>query len=143
MYIYSVAAALLLGAAMSAPTALTPKDQSRIYFTCNSSKGSGFSPKCCTDIDGQVGVNCVGAHIIGATNTYYECNLFVYNVTGCCQTTVSHCLSFLLSRLFPLQLFTCYVYLRAFTDVATNKQGFKNPTTNNTIDLCAMSYDPL
>ncbi|KAI0481879.1 hypothetical protein F4859DRAFT_438137 [Xylaria cf. heliscus] len=103
MYLISIAATLLLGAAMSAPA-----DMQRIYFRCTSSETSGFSPKCCTDINGQVGVNCIGAHIIGVTDTYYECNLYVYNITGCCQTT-----------------------------------GYKNPYTNNTLDLCAMNYDPV
>ncbi|KAI0857146.1 hypothetical protein F4860DRAFT_490609 [Xylaria cubensis] len=105
MYLVSVAAALLLGAAMSAPA---PRDLQRIYFRCTSSQASGFSPKCCTDVDGQVGINCIGAHIIGVTDTYYECNLYVYNITGCCQTT-----------------------------------GYKNPYTNNTLDLCAMNIDPV
>ncbi|KAI1187415.1 hypothetical protein F5B17DRAFT_320244 [Nemania serpens] len=72
---------LLLGIAMSAPAAV------QAYFKCDSSKASGFSPKCCTDINGQVGINCIGAHIMGVTNPTYECNLYVYNITGCCQTT--------------------------------------------------------
>ncbi|GAP89726.1 hypothetical protein SAMD00023353_3600220 [Rosellinia necatrix] len=107
MYLISIASALLLGAAMSAPAA-TERDMQRIYFKCDSSQASGFSPKCCTDINGQVGVNCIGAHIMGATNPIYECNLYVYNITGCCQTT-----------------------------------GYKNPYTNNTLDLCAMKIDPI
>ncbi|KAI0110338.1 hypothetical protein GGR51DRAFT_557981 [Nemania sp. FL0031] len=103
MYLLStLAATLLLGLAMSVPTA------QRIYFKCDSSQASGFSPKCCTDINGQVGINCIGAHIMGATNPIYECNLFVYNITGCCQTT-----------------------------------GYKNPYTNNTLDLCATTTDPI
>ncbi|KAI1422823.1 hypothetical protein F5Y12DRAFT_760809 [Xylaria sp. FL1777] len=103
MYLISAVAALLLGAAMSAPTELQ-----RVYFTCDSSKASGFSPSCCTDINGQVGINCIGAHISGVTNPTYNCNLFVYNITGCCQNI-----------------------------------GYKNPYTNNTVGLCAMSIDPI
>ncbi|KAI1272027.1 hypothetical protein F5Y07DRAFT_381092 [Xylaria sp. FL0933] len=104
MYFVSVIATLLLGAALSAPTI----DPTRIYFTCDSSKASGFSPSCCTDINGQVGINCIGAHIEGATNPMYSCNLYVYNITGCCQTI-----------------------------------GYKNPYTNNSLGLCAMSTDPI
>ncbi|KAI1822671.1 hypothetical protein F4861DRAFT_375960 [Xylaria intraflava] len=103
MHFTSAAAALLVGAAMSAPT-----EEQRIFFNCNSTQASGFSPKCCTDINGQVGVNCVVAHIMGATNPIYECNLFVYNITGCCQST-----------------------------------GYKNPSTDYTLDLCAMSIDAI
>ncbi|KAI2621853.1 hypothetical protein GGS21DRAFT_377330 [Xylaria nigripes] len=111
---------LLIGTTMSAPTELQ-----RIYFNCDTSQASGFSPKCCTDINGQIGVNCkpalhthclymisrhkgVAAHIMGATNPIYECNLFVYNITGCCQST-----------------------------------GYKNPSTDYTIDLCAMNINTL
>ncbi|KAI1346601.1 hypothetical protein F5Y01DRAFT_319603 [Xylaria sp. FL0043] len=130
MYFVSVIATLLLGAALSAPTI----DPTRIYFTCDSSKASGFSPSCCTDINGQVGINCkipdfiysftsksapphaqyfkweecIGAHIEGVTNPMYSCNLYVYNITGCCQTI-----------------------------------GYKNPYTNNSLGLCAMSIDPI
>ncbi|KAI1127631.1 hypothetical protein F5Y10DRAFT_242324 [Nemania abortiva] len=105
MYLVStLATTLLLGVAMSVPA---PQAAS-VLFKCDSSQASGFSPKCCTDINGQVGVNCIGAHIMGATNPIYECNLFVYNITGCCQTT-----------------------------------GYKNPYTNNTLDLCATSIDPI
>ncbi|GAW23003.1 hypothetical protein ANO14919_125500 [Xylariales sp. No.14919] len=126
MYLIPAVAALLLSAAMAAPT-VTTTDLQRTYFTCDSSKGSGFSPSCCTDINGQVGINShdgsrttrqakhdshaitgIGAHISGVTNPMYNCNLFVYNITGCCQTT-----------------------------------GYKNPYTNNTLDLCAMNIDPI
>lgn len=106
MHFVSAVGALLLGVAVSAPTTAPPTE--RIYFKCDSSSSSGFSPKCCTDINGQVGVNCIGAHIMGATDPIYECNLYVYNITGCCQTT-----------------------------------GYKNPYTNNTLDLCAMNIDPI
>ncbi|KAI0535142.1 hypothetical protein GGR58DRAFT_480325 [Xylaria digitata] len=103
MYLIPALAALLLGTAMSAPA-----DMQRVYFTCDSSKAAGFSGSCCTAINGQVGINCIGAHIAGVTNPMYNCNLYVYNITGCCQTT-----------------------------------GYKNPYTNNTIDLCAMNIDPI
>ncbi|KAI1194748.1 hypothetical protein F5X97DRAFT_264973 [Nemania serpens] len=82
MHPISTFTTLLLGIVMSAPATVQGT-----YFKCDSSQGSGFSPKCCTDINGQVGINCLGAHILGATNPTYECNLYVYNITGCCQTT--------------------------------------------------------
>ncbi|KAI1376760.1 hypothetical protein F4677DRAFT_445083 [Hypoxylon crocopeplum] len=75
-------------------------------FSCHTRETWGFSPKCCMNIDGQVGTNCVAAHQLGATDPIWECNLFVYNITGCCQSI-----------------------------------GYKNPYTNNTIDLCATSVD--
>ncbi|KAI2612211.1 uncharacterized protein GGS25DRAFT_474311 [Hypoxylon fragiforme] len=96
-------AAVLLIAALFSQTAL-----SQGLFTCHSREEWGYAPKCCMNIDGQVGLNCVTAHQMGATDPIWECNLFVYNITGCCQTI-----------------------------------GYKNPYTNNTIDLCAMSTDPV
>ncbi|KAI1293081.1 hypothetical protein F5Y03DRAFT_13471 [Xylaria venustula] len=104
MYLIPAITTLLLGAVMSAPTG--ERDMERIYFTCNSSAAAGFSPSCCTDINGQVGINCISAHVMGATNPLYDCNLYVYNITGCCQQI-----------------------------------GYKNPYTNNTVGLCAMSID--
>ncbi|KAI1261862.1 hypothetical protein F5Y18DRAFT_399849, partial [Xylariaceae sp. FL1019] len=77
MYLLSVAA-LFLSAVIA---------QSTLYFTCNSTQANGFSPKCCTDINGQVGVNCITAHQMGATDPLWSCNLFVYNISGCCQPT--------------------------------------------------------
>ncbi|KAI8627361.1 hypothetical protein F5Y19DRAFT_176485 [Xylariaceae sp. FL1651] len=79
---FSAIATLLVGAVMSQSA-----DPTRIYFNCNSTTASGFSPKCCTDVNGQVGVNCIGAHQMGATDPIFECNLYVYNITGCCQST--------------------------------------------------------
>ncbi|KAI1104662.1 hypothetical protein F4804DRAFT_306398 [Jackrogersella minutella] len=55
-------------------------------FSCYTRQNWGFTPKCCENIDGQVGINCVGAHQMGATDPIWECNLFVYNITGCCQS---------------------------------------------------------
>ncbi|KAI1434856.1 hypothetical protein GGR50DRAFT_659770 [Xylaria sp. CBS 124048] len=98
--------AIAIATLLFRPALTAPQVTERVYFDCTSSSSSGFSPKCCTDINGQVGVNCVGAHIMGATNPIYECNLYVYNITGCCQST-----------------------------------GYKNPTTENTLDLCAMTID--
>ena len=31
----------------------------------------------------------ISAHLMGVTNPMYSCNLYVYNITGCCQTIVS------------------------------------------------------
>ncbi|OTB06798.1 hypothetical protein M426DRAFT_318511 [Hypoxylon sp. CI-4A] len=76
-------------------------------FSCHTRETWGYAPKCCENIDGQVGINCVGAHEMGATDPIWECNLFVNNITGCCQSI-----------------------------------GYKNPYTNNSIDLCATSIDP-
>ncbi|CAJ2506113.1 Uu.00g002430.m01.CDS01 [Anthostomella pinea] len=56
-------------------------------FSCQTFKASGFAPKCCANINGQVGINCISAHQMGATDPTWECNAFVYNITGCCQTT--------------------------------------------------------
>ncbi|KAI3336351.1 hypothetical protein HD806DRAFT_473413 [Xylariaceae sp. AK1471] len=101
------AIALLVGAVMSHPAA-AGTDAASFLFDCKSSNTWGYSPKCCLDINGQVGINCIGAHQMGITNPTFECNLFVYNITGCCQST-----------------------------------GYKNPFTNYTLDLCAMSTDPI
>ncbi|KAI1810189.1 hypothetical protein GGS20DRAFT_568675 [Poronia punctata] len=109
MHFITAVATLLTGAVMAHPLSqMIPREPSRIYFTCNSSAGNGYSPKCCTDLNGQVGVNCISAHQMGAVDPYFECNLYVNNITGCCQTT-----------------------------------GYKNPYTNNTLDLCAMDIDRL
>ncbi|KAI0480164.1 hypothetical protein GGR56DRAFT_671309 [Xylariaceae sp. FL0804] len=55
-------------------------------FTCNSSTAAGFAPSCCMHINGQVGINCTSAFQNGETDPTWECNEFVYNITGCCQT---------------------------------------------------------
>ncbi|KAK5631937.1 hypothetical protein RRF57_007651 [Xylaria bambusicola] len=108
MYLISTIAMFLLGTALSAPTTEMARDMTRVYFTCNSTQASGFSPSCCTDINGQVGINCIGAHLMGVYDPMYSCNLYVYNITGCCQTI-----------------------------------GYKNPYTNNSLSVCAMSIDPI
>ncbi|KAI1158782.1 hypothetical protein F5B18DRAFT_656305 [Nemania serpens] len=53
MHPISTFTTLLLGIAMLALATVQGT-----YFKCDSSQGSGFSPKCCTDINGQVGINC-------------------------------------------------------------------------------------
>ncbi|KAI2469303.1 hypothetical protein F4781DRAFT_431504 [Annulohypoxylon bovei var. microspora] len=97
MYSKSITA-LLIAALFSHPTT---------QFSCHTREKWGFSPVCCTHIEGQVGINCVTAHQLGITNPSWECNLYVYNITGCCQLT-----------------------------------GYRNPYTNNTIEVCATQIDP-
>ncbi|KAI5868164.1 hypothetical protein GGS23DRAFT_15192 [Durotheca rogersii] len=98
---HSKSAAALLVATLFSAAALAGGQ-----FSCHSRQAWGYSPKCCMNIDGQVGTNCIPAHQLGATNPIWECNLFVYNITGCCQGI-----------------------------------GYKNPNTNNTLDLCTMYTD--
>ncbi|KAI1393788.1 uncharacterized protein F4822DRAFT_25277 [Hypoxylon trugodes] len=100
---YSKSSIALLAVALLSPLAATQVGT----FSCHTRETWGFTPKCCMNIDGQVGTNCVSAHQMGATDPIWECNLFVYNITGCCQSI-----------------------------------GYKNPYTNNTVDLCATSVDP-
>ncbi|KAI1397935.1 hypothetical protein F4819DRAFT_490082 [Hypoxylon fuscum] len=56
-------------------------------FSCHMRETWGYAPKCCMTIDGQIGTNCISAHQLGATDPIWECNLFVYNITGCCQSS--------------------------------------------------------
>ena len=62
MYLISTIATILLGTVLSAPTAEVTRDLARTYFTCNSTSASGYSAQCCTDINGQVGINCKTQH---------------------------------------------------------------------------------
>ncbi|KAI0015359.1 hypothetical protein F4780DRAFT_89239 [Xylariomycetidae sp. FL0641] len=73
-------AALLIGALFTQAVAAVGT------FSCRSYEAAGFAPKCCTNINGQVGTDCISAHQMGATDPIWECNLFVYNITGCCQS---------------------------------------------------------
>jgi hypothetical protein len=62
MHFISAIATLLVGTVMSAPA---PANVAVGSFDCKSSQGSGFSPKCCTDINGQVGINCKNHQVSG------------------------------------------------------------------------------
>ncbi|KAI1337875.1 hypothetical protein F5Y15DRAFT_417661 [Xylariaceae sp. FL0016] len=55
-------------------------------FSCHGVETAGFAPKCCRDMNGQVGINCISAHRVGYQNPIWECNVWVYNITGCCQS---------------------------------------------------------
>ncbi|OTA66541.1 hypothetical protein K449DRAFT_462551 [Hypoxylon sp. EC38] len=78
---YSKSAAALLVAALFSASSMQVG-----LFSCHTRETWGFTPKCCMNIDGQVGTNCIPAHQMGATDPIWECNLFVYNITGCCQS---------------------------------------------------------
>ncbi|KAI1325228.1 hypothetical protein F5Y16DRAFT_278053 [Xylariaceae sp. FL0255] len=61
--------------------------RSTVYFNCNSTTAAGFTPKCCTNMNGQVGISCLTAFQEGINDPIYDCNLYVYNISGCCQST--------------------------------------------------------
>ncbi|KAI4862162.1 hypothetical protein F4820DRAFT_431257 [Hypoxylon rubiginosum] len=71
-------AATLLAAALLAPASA--------LFSCHETEGWGYVPKCCQDINGQFGTNCLTAFQQGVTNPTWDCNEYVYNITGCCQS---------------------------------------------------------
>ncbi|KAL2761047.1 hypothetical protein ACRALDRAFT_2094118 [Sodiomyces alcalophilus JCM 7366] len=56
------------------------------YFYCPSVNATGFNPSCCHQIVGQVGVWCVGAHLIGGEPNWDCNNGPPLNVEGCCQS---------------------------------------------------------
>ncbi|KAI1799529.1 hypothetical protein F4811DRAFT_96241 [Daldinia bambusicola] len=74
------------GATLLAAVLFSQLATSQGIFSCHTREEWGYAPKCCMHIDGQVGTNCVSAHQMGATDPIWECNLFVYNITGCCQS---------------------------------------------------------
>ncbi|KAI0887145.1 uncharacterized protein GGS22DRAFT_198566 [Annulohypoxylon maeteangense] len=95
-------------------------------FSCRTRERWGFSPVCCTRIEGQLGINCLSAHQLGVTNPRWECNFLVYNTAGCCQPTVnSQVTIFETDRANWIEL-----------------QIYTNPNNNYTFALCGTQVDP-
>ncbi|KAL8288929.1 hypothetical protein RB597_000828 [Gaeumannomyces tritici] len=56
-------------------------------FSCPGVTENGFKPVCCMGKDGQVALNCIPAHQMGAENPTWECNAGPpYRSQGCCQS---------------------------------------------------------